>query len=973
MFDTPAELLIDVSPDLHEPLVNYWSDWCQACETSEVSTGISYPLSKLGRLWACSDFVARSCIKYPAAVHELIAEGLDKDRSVSDYVEIVETVLDIPFDENVLMRELRKLRQKEMMRIAWRGIDDMSSEEQILHEISDLAEIIVSKTLDYLHEDASSVFGEPRDSEGNAQQMLTLAMGKMGGRELNFSSDIDLIFCYPEGGETDGRRKTSNHEFFTRLAQRLVKALNEVTADGFVYRVDTRLRPYGDSGPLVSSFAGMEQYYQQQGREWERYAMIKAKIISGRDEDVDYLRSMLKPFIYRRYIDYSAFESIREMKLMIDAQVKRKGMQNNIKLGRGGIREIEFIGQTFQLIRGGRDVVLQERGIIPVLESLQQLKCLSESEASSLKQAYYFHRKFENRLQMEHDQQTHRIPEEPVEQQKMCLAMSMDSWDELSEQIHVHRANVGNVFQAILFAEEEEKESESGSQVLSNFWFDDGENALDIFEHWLEANAIADGEDIGRRIREFRNNSHLQYLSEEATKRLIKLVSSILGKLKSTENPALIFERMLEVLVSIAGRQVYVNLLMEYPQVLDMMISLCSDSNWFAKQLARYPILLDELIDSEYLHSIGRYEDLKIELDYLLSGVKQDDLESQMERLRNFKQAQVLKVAALDVNGRVDVTQASHTLSNVAAVICNKVLEIVWATLTEKHGVPQYLLDGELQQAKMGVIAYGKLGGDELGYGSDLDVVFIHDSQGEKQMTSGNSDGEKQLDNVSFFARVAQKVIHIMETYMHSGRLYEIDTRLRPDGRAGLMAVSIGAFEQYQLEKAWTWEHQALVRARMIAGDDQIYQEFARIRRSVLQQSRSCEKIIDDVVEMREKMREHLASKDSSEFNIKQDAGGLVDIEFIVQAGVLTHAADDDALPGSTSTLCLLERLPACGWLTQAEAEALMAAYKDFRRFVNRQVLEIDISDERSSQHLEQHRVQVSNTWNRLMIEKQEK
>jgi len=792
MQSTPKELLSLVPDCLHEHVQLYWQAWLSACDEKNVNHNIAYELDRVGMVWACSDFVARTCIRFPDALHELLND-IETSRSFSDYRHIVTNALDIKYDEADIMRVLRQLRQKEMLRIAWRDLDELTSQKQILNEISDLAEATVAVTLECLHQDRATVFGNPVDDDGRLQKMLVLAMGKSGGRELNFSSDIDLIFCYPHDGETEGPRKQSNHEFFVRLAQSLVKALNEVTKDGFVYRVDTRLRPYGDSGPLVSSFSAMESYYQQQGRDWERYAMIKAKVITGLDEDREYLRSMLKPFVYRRYLDYSAFESIREMKSMINTEVSRKGINNNIKLGRGGIREIEFIGQTFQMIRGGRDTVLQERSIMTILTSLAELKLLRKEDAGRLQDAYVFHRKLENRLQMERDLQTHLLPDDQLYQAKMTLAMRADSWEELSKSIAAHRSDVDAIFQDVMFTEQA---SEQTDDELNAFWFDsEMENNVDaLFSEWLVKNGITECDAITSTLIQFKKNSHIKTLSEVATKRLVKLLSSILVKLKSVDGQAIVLERVLEVLVAIVGRQIYINLLVEYPRVLDLVIFLCSCSEWFAKQLARYPVLLDELIDSEYLHTISRRDDMAVELDCLLSSVKDDDLEQQMERLRHFKQAQALKVAALDVKNKIDVREVAHTLTNVAEVICQKALALVWDVLIKKYGHPECAINGSVRRATLGIVAYGKMGGDELGYGSDLDLVFLHNSEGEQQMTTGDIDGENRIDNTTFFARLAQKIIHIMETYMHGGRLYEIDTRLRPDGRAGLMAVGLNAF-----------------------------------------------------------------------------------------------------------------------------------------------------------------------------------
>ena len=467
MSSTPDPLLSLVPEALHKTVSHYWQDWSSACENPDRIPPTELPVT--GKIWACSEFVARLCIRRPELLDGLFDEGVEPDRSAVDYQRLVAHAIDSaePTDEG-LMHALRRLRQREMVRITWRDLAGLAGVEQVLHELSDFAEAMIVQTLDHLYRQTTETLGTPVNAEGDPQQMLVLAMGKLGGRELNFSSDIDLIFTYAEEGGTIGGRRLSNHEFFVRLGRKLVRALDEITQDGFVYRVDTRLRPNGESGPLAMNFNAMEQYYQLQGRDWERYAMIKAKIVGGTEDDRRYLASMLRPFTYRRYLDFGAFESIREMKGMIEAEMRRKSMQRNIKLGRGGIREIEFIGQTFQLIRGGPVPELQVRSILRVLSLLVDLGYLEQQESEDLRQSYLFLRKLENRLQMERDQQTQVLPTDELSKERIRLGMGFDSWDALMQTLDRHRESVSRIFDSVIASEEQpETDSIHALQLLS--------------------------------------------------------------------------------------------------------------------------------------------------------------------------------------------------------------------------------------------------------------------------------------------------------------------------------------------------------------------------------------------------------------------------------------------------------------------------------------------------------------------------
>ena len=964
MTDCPDQLISLVPPGLHDTVANYWHDWTAACEREQLTSDIELPL--LGKHWACSEFIARLCIRRPALIHQLLAEGMDTSRSLEDYRALVaDAIAACNGSEPGLMEALRSLRQQEMLRIAWRDLAGADI-EQVLAELSDFAEAMVALTLEHVYQQYTEILGVPTADDGTVQQMLVLAMGKLGGHELNFSSDIDLIFAYAESGETQGGRKLSNHEFFLRLARQLIKLLDEITQDGFVFRVDTRLRPNGESGPMAINFSAMEQYYQSQGRDWERYAMIKARVISGSDSDRQALEAMLRPFTYRRYLDFGAFESIREMKGMIEVEVRRKGMKDNIKLGQGGIREIEFIGQTFQMIRGGPMPELQVRSILQVLSLLAEHGFLTTEEADSLSTAYRFLRKLENRLQIERDQQTHSLPSDELSRARIALAMGFDDWDALFTAQQQQRDAVARIFDSVIAPDQQVENSVV--QSLQLFWADTSNN--EPLQQWLAESGATQAQELVEVLAMFASSARIRSLSTDGVRRLHQLLHGLLEKIVSYDDALTLLNRALEILSAIVGRPVYISLLIEYPSAQQQMLELCAASHWFAGKLARYPIMLDELLDSTELFRVHERDELATELDRLLSQVDADDLEVVMDRLRQFKRNTVFKLAATDVIQIHEIWDVGAKLSAVADVVLERVLQISWDAVSKRHGVPVCIVDGEEYRPGMAIIGYGKLGGFEVGYGSDLDIVFLHDSHGDKAYT----DGEKSIDNSQFFNRVAQKVIHILSTRTHAGILYEVDTRLRPDGRAGLMVSSVHAFEEYQRNKAWTWEHQALLRARAVAGSNPVMQEFDRIRQAVLTQPRDPAQICTDVVEMREKMRAHLASRDESSINLKQDTGGMVDIEFTVQAGMLLKASQRPEMLQVSSTLEFLEYLAQAdgsedAWFSDDEARDLAAAYKLYRHLTNKQALEIELSEE-TIQSLQPHRERVTEIWNRLVVAK---
>lgn len=960
-------LLLSKAPEnLHEKIRMHWDAWINVCEKENLPHDPGVDLSLLGKIWASSEFVSTNTTRRPRLWFELIESNhLDKDLDLNDYETELKNLLSTTPKSNdiALMQTLRLFRQKHMLRIAWRDLACLASTIQTLRNLTDLAEACVDVTLEFLHQDQVEQIGKPLNANGDEQRLIVLGMGKLGGHELNFSSDIDLIFAFEEEGETQGKRVLANSQFFIRLGQRLIKVLNDTTGDGFVFRVDMRLRPYGDSGPLVMSYAGMELYYQTQGRDWERYAMIKARVIGGDRVAGEDLLQMLKPFVYRRYLDFGAFESIREMKAMINTEIRRKGNKNNIKLGEGGIREIEFIGQTYQLIRGGGEKDLQIRSILEVLKLLSKKGYMSQQACDELAESYDYLRRLENRLQMYADGQTHTLPEDALLQQSITLAMDHENWDELLEKTNFHRQRVHQHFNNVFVIEKNDDGEEQSINRFIPLWRDDLDDADAI--KILEEQNVFDCEEVVRQIKSFKNSSLVQALEGTSRQRLDNLMPLLIDELVALEDSGRVIQNLLNLLQAIVRRSVYLALLIEYPIALTQVVTLCSASPWVAHLLTRYPILLDELLDPRTLYQIPTRKQLVHELNQVMQQAE-DDEERQIEELRKFKHAHVLRVAAMDIGGAAKVFQVGDELTALSEALLEEVYRLAWQHMVGRHGVPRCEIEEKPYEPGMAIVAYGKMGGRELGYGSDLDIVFLHDSKGKKQFT----DGERSIDNSTFFARMAQRIVHIVTVQTANGRLYEVDTRLRPDGAAGMLVSSLDAFELYQDEKAWTWEHQALIRANMVVGSAHLRTEFDRIRRSVLGQSRDLDSLRKDVVEMRQKMRDALGTRGDKQkaehFHLKQDAGGIVDVEFIVQYAVLASADKHPDLLDHTATRQLMKVLQHNEILDEQQVAKLTEAYELYRARANQRALQEQSSSLDANEFVEL-RADVKQIWQQVL------
>ena len=884
-------------------------------------------------IFVCSDYVARSCLRFPRLLQDLQDSGdLFQACKKGQLNTSLESCLKDVVDETDLMKRLRQFRQREMIRIIWRDLAGWSDLVETMRELSELADACVGLALQHLYRWSCEEFGIPENSDGEQQQLVVIGMGKLGGHELNLSSDIDLIFSYPEEGETQGGKKQiSNHEFFQKLGQRLINALSKSTEDGFVFRVDMRLRPFG-SGALAISFDAMEDYYQIHGREWERYAMVKARIIAGDQVSGKELLSRLHPFVYRRYVDYSALESIREMKAMIQKEVRLKNKEQNIKVGAGGIREIEFTGQVFQLIRGGREARLQSRSILDVLAVLQDMNILPDFVVNQLKVAYDFLRRTEHHIQAWRDEQTHTLPSDDHGQLRLAYSMGFENWDAFHQVLLQHRTRVHEHFEQVFAAPQSDTPSDD-TQMLTPLWL--GEIEAEEAIQLLETSGFSDAQDVWRRICALRNSRTYQNLSARGHNRMDRLMPLFLSACQATAQPRLAFLRSLEVIEAVMQRSVYLVLLIENPVALSQFIRLCASSPWITRYLSQHPLLLDDLLDIESLFNPPGKEKLNTELGKRMAEVAGDE-ERSMDALRHFKHSHFLKVAAADIFGALPLKEVSNHLSWIAEVVLEHTLNLAWQHLVEKHGRPVCSHAGEVCDTGFAVVAYGKLGGLELGYGSDLDLVFLHSGESESLETTG----DKPVPLGVFFARMGQRMMHILSTLTPAGQLFEVDMRLRPEGAAGMLVSGLKSFEAYQMNKAWTWEHQALVRARVVTGDPAIAAEFEAIRTKVLSQSRDREKLKQDVLEMRQKMfmaqikpRNKLKSR---QFDLKHSQGGIVDIEFMVQYGVLAYSQQHPQLLERTDNLQLLAILAQSGVMSESDSRFLAETYQRYRNRLHR-------------------------------------
>ncbi|MCP4744667.1 MAG: bifunctional [glutamate--ammonia ligase]-adenylyl-L-tyrosine phosphorylase/[glutamate--ammonia-ligase] adenylyltransferase [Desulfobacteraceae bacterium] len=910
------------------------------------------------RILAHSDFVVRECSRHPYLLDDLICSGdIAKSYSIHGYFQRLANLWKtrlgaaIPiFDKNQknmahlpdcksinkdqLQQTLRLFRRREMVRIAIRDLCGWSDLDETLAELSSLADTCIGGALNQLHYNHCTQSGSPVDKQGRAQQLVVLGLGKLGAQELNFSSDVDLMFAYPCDGETQGGGGNfiANEIFFLRVCRDLIQTIGANTADGFVFRVDSRLRPYGEVGPLVHSFEKLEDYYLNQGREWERYALIKARVVAGCKASGSDLLNRLKPFIFRRYLDYGAFDGLRGMKSRISMEVRNKGLADDIKLGPGGIREIEFFGQMFQLIRAGVEPALQVRPIREVLNILVENGYIPEKVKDILDKAYVFLRTVENRLQQYSDQQVHKLPADPYACHRLAVIMGFEHWQGFLKKLDYYRGHVHEQFQDLLAPKEEKAAASSQDQTigqLKGIWkgYISGTDQLEI----LKNVGFKNPQNAQSLIDSLRQDHAVKYLSKTGRERLNKLIPLLLKAVGQAHEPEMVLNRVFDLIKSIRRRTAYLALLLENPAVLTHLVRLSEASSWIASFLSLHPVLLDELLDPRTLYKPSNRNDLDRELNQRLDSLDPEDLEYHMEVMRIFKQSKLLRVAASDITHVLPLMKVSDHLSDIAEIVLKYATSLCWQTISKKYGLPRCQLDGRPCQRGFAIIAYGKLGGLELRYRSDLDLVFLHAA--EPGQTAGS---DRNIDNALYFSRLGQRLLHFLTTPTSAGILYETDMRLRPSGDSGLLVSHINSFRNYQQNDAWTWEHQALIRARAITGDAELRQRFEDIRKEILTKSRQEETLKKEVIDMRGRLRKAAPKTCPATFDIKDDPGGIIDIEFLVQYLVLLYAHKYPDIVRWTDNVRLLQALNESGILDNTTAFGLRRAYLIYRAMTHR-------------------------------------
>ena len=853
---------------------------------------------RVGRVIAASDFALETLRKQPVLLAAFKRD--DGARTFSPPL--------LSADESAGWPEqLRSYRAAESTRMVWRDVLGLDEVDEILAGSTRLAENCLGTALQALETDFAQRHGVVRAADGSQQRLVVFGLGKLGGGELNFSSDIDLVYAYPQGGESDGARPLAAEDYFARLGQRLAKLLDEPTVDGFSHRVDLRLRPFGNAGRVALSFAGMDQYFQREGRDWERYAWLKARAVAGDTEAGEQWLQTLRPFVYRRYLDFTALDGLRDMKAAIAAEVARRELADDIKRGPGGIREIEFLAQALQLIHGGREPSLRERRLLPALRALMESRQISKEDGDALIHAYRFLRKLENRLQMLRDAQTHALPENALDRARIARGLGYPDWSELSAALAVQRERVAAEFGELLAP----RQRDVAPGALTGYWRslpNSGDAEV------LAAAGFADPGSADATLRDFANSSGVLGLSDGARARLDRVLPALLEGAARSSQPDAAVKRLLVLLRAILRRASYLALLDEQPSALNRLVDVVARSALLAERLALYPLLLDELLDTRVG---GPMPDRAVMRRECEPALQEEDPETALRALNEKRLALSFRIALAALDDRQGARDSTRQLAWLAEEVVRVVLRMAQAEVAAAHG--------EVAGGRFAVIGYGSLGGEELGFGSDLDLVFLFDAD-----PSAVSSGARSLEAGRWYARLAQKLVALLGAATGAGRLYEVDVRLRPDGAKGLLVSSLSSYRDYQRERAWTWEHQALVRARGVAGDASLLEEFETIRAQTLSQARDADKLRKEVVDMRLKMRAELDRSDAARFDLKQGAGGLVDLEFLLQYLVLRDSSSHAALLGPRDTQGLIDALRATGMLDEAQAQSLLRAHGYF-------------------------------------------
>ncbi|WP_133129818.1 bifunctional [glutamate--ammonia ligase]-adenylyl-L-tyrosine phosphorylase/[glutamate--ammonia-ligase] adenylyltransferase [Legionella yabuuchiae] len=847
-------------------------------------------------------------VKQQEHLKQLLVEDNCIERlTQTDYQDLVsELSLDLP--EHQFTKALRYVRHRHLLRLYLRELAGFASTKVTTMDWSYFAEAMIGHAVKFCHKILKAQYGSPCDKSGSPVGLFALTMGKLGGRELNFSSDIDLIFAYSSAGKTNGVQEITNQEYFTRLIRLFMQLFQTMTPDGFVFRVDLRLRPYGDSGPLVSSVAAMETYYQEQGRDWERYAMVKARLLEFDDHgNRRWFERLIKPFVYRRYVDFSVIESLRSMKAMIEREVQLNPMLDDIKRGRGGIREVEFIIQSFQLIRGGRLPQLQEQNTVSALQVLRQEGLVSHTK--SLEQAYWFLRRLENALQAKADQQTHHLPSDKTSCMQIALALGFERWEDAFKLIEQYRRIINHSFSKVLAkANIYEDEKRLLANQLTSLWHGHVESGLAI--NLLASLGYQEPERCYQMLSAFRHGPRCRRLSQISRLRLDRFMILLMNELTHVNRTDEVLLQVIHLLERIVGRSAYLALLIENPSVLQELLHWFQHSPYITSLLVNQPFLLEVLIDQDQRWKPLNKSKLQQQLQAKL--IHCSDEESQIETLRQFKLTCWLLAARAELYGQCNAIQTARFLADVAEVVINEVVSLACEQLSLRFPAIKQVL------SHFAIVAYGKLGAREMNYNSDVDLVFLHAAK----------PSEEAVVN-----RLTQKIIHGLTLPSQGGVLFQVDTRLRPSGSAGLLVSNIDAFLEYQKNQAWTWEHQALVRARIIFCNKIIKNQFYQLKEEILISERDKHQLSCEIQKMREKISAHTEND-----ALKHTQGGLIDLEFLIQYLVLAYP--NKTMARKTNALQQLKSLHEEGVINDEEFNRLNHAFRRFHKALHQSLLQ---------------------------------
>ncbi|SBS28246.1 Glutamate-ammonia-ligase adenylyltransferase [Marinomonas aquimarina] len=900
-------------------------------------------LAQAERVWLLSDYVHKQLCRSPQwlsdfliPAEQLVAPNLAQFYAGETYWgQAPEGQVEAPdWDEKTLMQQLRRYRHWWMTRLIASDVEQTVTLETLTAHLSKLADVAVNASQLWSMKNYLSLYGQALDSQGQPQKLIVIGMGKLGGFELNLSSDIDLVFAFREHGETQGGKKSLSHqEYFTKIGQKLIQHLDQVNAEGFVFRVDMRLRPFGQSGALVMSMDSLENYYQDQGRDWERYAMIKARVMAGDGKDILEFEALRRPFVYRKYLDFGAIGALRDLKSMIAKEVRRKGIEHNIKLGEGGIREVEFIVQALQILHGGRDQGLQKPALFKVLPVLSDDGYLAPQQVQDLLESYRYLRRVEHALQGYADEQTQLLPTSASERERLAYQVGEPSWQALHDTLWQYRHKVHGNFQQLI-DDGEDNSCDASAQEAWRMILKQPHDTHLIAEA-IEDIAWQDPDEVSKQLGQFLSSRAVAYMQPIGQERLAVFLAALMTCLPDEADPDLVLQRIIPIMEAVTRRTAYLVLLSENQSAIVHLIGLCRESVWFSEMISSSPALLDELLDANTLFSPPSKAQMAQELRQILLRLPEEDEEAHMDAMRRFRRSIIMRIAACDITGILPLMKVSDHLTWLAEVLLEQVLQQSWHYLTHRHGYPTR--DQEpVTYPELVIVGYGKSGGIELGYDSDLDLVFIHNAA-----TNGSTDGARSVDNLVFYTRLGQRVIHLLTSFTSAGRLYEVDMRLRPSGNSGLLVASLESFKDYQQKEAWVWEHQALCRARVLAGNPTLTAQFDQTRADILARDRDRTELKTEVLKMREKMRSHLDTSGVDKgFDLKQGAGGIIDIEFMVQYMVLAWSHRYPALMAYSDNIRQLEAAAESGLLDADKVDKMKEAYTFYRATAHRQTLQ---------------------------------